>query len=132
MWQNRYQCINAFERMLTRDGVHVLKFYLHISPEEQLERLHARLDDPNKHWKVNPEDFVKRKHWQAYMVAYDDALSKCSTPAAPWFVIPANKKWFRNFLISQILVETLEGLDMQFPSATCDIAELKKTLVSNQ
>jgi len=127
VWQHRYQSINAFEKMLARSGVHVLKFYLHISPEEQLERLHARLDDPNKHWKVNPEDFTKRKHWQAYTAAYEDALSKCASPDAPWFVIPANKKWFRNFLVSQILVETLEGLDLQFPTATCDIAALKKT-----
>jgi PPK2 family polyphosphate:nucleotide phosphotransferase len=117
VWSRRYDQINAFEEILARNDTHIVKFYLHISKKEQLKRLQARLDDPDRHWKTDPADFEERKHWEDYMQAYGAAISKCSTPYAPWFVIPANKKWFRNYAISQILVEELSGLDLRFPQA---------------
>jgi PPK2 family polyphosphate:nucleotide phosphotransferase len=115
VWSQRYDQINAFEEILARNDTHVLKFYLHISKKEQLKRLQARLDDPDRHWKTDPADFEERKHWDDYMRAYEAAISKCSTSYAPWFVIPANKKWFRNYAISQILVEELSSLHLAFP-----------------
>ena len=99
--------------MLTENNVYILKFFLHISKDEQLERLRKRLDDPTKFWKANPEDFEERKRWGAYMKAYEDVLAKTSTRYAPWFVVPANKKWVRNYVISKILVETLSKLKME-------------------
>ncbi len=125
VWKPRYDRINAFERGLAAAGTHILKFFLHISPEEQLERFRKRLDDPAKHWKANPQDFEERKHWDDYMAAYEAALERCSTDHAPWFVIPADRKWFRNLAVSQILVETLEGLGMTYPKAAFDIANLR-------
>jgi PPK2 family polyphosphate:nucleotide phosphotransferase len=125
VWSKRYGQINAFEEILARNDTHILKFYLHISKEEQLERLRARLKDSTKQWKIDPADFEERKHWDDYMRAYEAVLSKCSTPHAPWFIIPANKKWFRNFAISQILVEHLSGLPMRFPEPTADLSKIK-------
>jgi PPK2 family polyphosphate:nucleotide phosphotransferase len=124
VWSKRYRHINAFERLLADGGVHIVKFFLHISPDEQLERLKARLEDPTKHWKANPKDFDERKYWGDYTAAYEDALSKCSTKHAPWFVIPANRKWFRNLAVSEILVETLESLDMKLPEAEFDVSKI--------
>ena len=125
VWSRRYAQIKAFESLLTAANVRILKFFLHISKDEQLKRLKKRIDDPAKHWKINPQDFEERKLWDDYVGAYEDALSKCSTREAPWFVIPADKKWFRNLAVSQIIVETLEGLDMKFPKAECDISQLE-------
>lgn len=125
VWRDRYDHINAFERLLADSGVHILKFYLHISKDEQLERFRKRLENPRKHWKANPKDFEERKLWDRYMAAYEDALSKCSTEHAPWFIVPANKKWFRNVLVSQVIVETLERLDMKLPEADFDISTIK-------
>jgi PPK2 family polyphosphate:nucleotide phosphotransferase len=125
VWSQRYDQINAFEEILAGNDTHILKFYLHISKEEQLERLRARLKDPTKQWKIDPADFEERKYWNDYMRAYEDVFSKCSTPHAPWYIIPANKKWFRNFAISQILVEYLSALGMKFPEPTADLSRIK-------
>lgn len=124
VWSKRYEQINDFEKMLAANNTHILKFYLHISKDEQLERLKARLEDPTKHWKARAADFEERKFWNKYTKAYEAVLSRCSTRHAPWFIIPANKKWFRNFAISQILVEHLSGLKMKFPEPEDDISEI--------
>jgi len=120
VWSRRYDQINALEKILAQNNTHILKFFLHISKDEQLERLKARLDDPTKRWKANSGDFDEREYWDAYTRAYEVALRKCSTEHAPWFIIPANKKWFRNFVVSEILVEYLSNLRMKFPEAAAD------------
>ena len=114
-WRRRFHQINAFELALAEEGTTILKFYLHISMDEQKARLQERLDDPEKNWKFNPGDLKERALWPQYMKAYEDVLSKTSTDWAPWYVVPANRKWYRNLLISTVLAETLEGLDMKFP-----------------
>ncbi len=113
--ERRYDQINAFERHLVENDVTVLKFYLHISKKEQRERLQARLDDPTKHWKFNPGDLKERERWDDYREAYEIALSRCSKPKAPWFVIPADRKWYRNAVIARIVRRTLEDLDPCYP-----------------
>ena len=117
VWSKRYEQINNFERLLAETGTTILKFFLHIDLDEQKERLQARLDDPAKHWKFRLGDLDERKLWPEYMKAYEDALEKTSTDYAPWYVIPANRKWYRDLVISRILVETLEGLNMQYPKS---------------
>ena len=124
VWSRRYDQINQFEALLRQNGVHILKFFLHISRQEQLDRLRARLDDPRKQWKISPDDFRERPYWNQYMKAYADALARCSTPQAPWFVIPANHKWFRNAAISRIIIETLESLDMKYPKPKFDLSKI--------
>ena len=124
VWSKRYDQINAFEEILARNDTHILKFYLHISKNEQLERFQARLKDPTRHWKIDPADFAERKRWDDYMRAYEIAIGKCSTPYAPWFIIPANKKWFRNFAIAEILVEHLSSLHMKFPEPKADLSKI--------
>jgi PPK2 family polyphosphate:nucleotide phosphotransferase len=126
VWSRRYDQINAFERGLHEHGTHVLKFFLHISKEEQLERLRKRLDDPTKHWKINESDYRERVHWNAYMAAYQDALSRCSTEHAPWFVIPSDHKWFRNLAVARILVEHMEGLHMTYPAPSVDFEKIRR------
>jgi PPK2 family polyphosphate:nucleotide phosphotransferase len=121
VWSSRYDQINAFEKILAQNNTHILKFYLHISKDEQLERFKARLDDPTKQWKASEADFEERKYWNTYTKAYEAALSKCSTAHAPWYIIPANKKWFRNFIVSEILVESLSRLRMRFPPPPGDL-----------
>jgi PPK2 family polyphosphate:nucleotide phosphotransferase len=116
IWSRRYAQINAFEKMLAEEGTVILKFFLHIDLEEQKERLQARLDDPHKNWKFRIGDLEERKLWPDYIQAYEDVLTKTSTKYAPWFVIPSNRKWYRNLLISSILIETLKGLKMQYPA----------------
>jgi PPK2 family polyphosphate:nucleotide phosphotransferase len=125
VWSKRYDQINAFEEVLAHNDTHILKFYLHISKAEQLKRFRVRLEDPTRHWKVDPADFQERKHWDEYVRAYEAVLSKCSMPHAPWFIIPANKKWFRNFAISQILVEHLSDLRMSFPAPAAGLSEIQ-------
>jgi len=125
VWSRRYDQINAFEEILAQNNTHILKFYLHISKDEQLERFKARLDDPTKQWKASEADFEERKYWGAYTKAYEAALSKCSTARAPWFIIPANKKWFRNLVVSEILVQSLSKLRMKFPEPTADLSKIK-------
>ena len=118
--KQRYEQINAFEKMLTENDVTILKFYLHISRKEQKQRFRKRLDDPKKNWKFSLTDIAERKYWDQYMKAYEHALTHCSTPWAPWFVIPADKKWFRNFAVSQIIVDTMKQFHMKLPAARFD------------
>lgn len=117
VWSRRYEQINEFEQLLTENGTVILKFYLHITKDEQARRLQARLDDPDKRWKFSKGDLKERLLWDDYQAAYTAALSKCSTAEAPWYVIPANHKWYRNYVIANILVETLKNLNPQFPES---------------
>ena len=113
--EERYAQINEFERHLNQNGVIIRKFYLHISKKEQRKRLQARLDDPTKHWKFNSGDIETRRHWDEYIAAGDLALSRCSTEHAPWFVVPADRKWVRNAVVARIIRSTIEALDPQYP-----------------
>lgn len=124
VWSRRYDDINAFEALLAGRGVVVVKFFLHISKAEQKERFEARIKDPDKQWKLSAADFSERKYWGAYMKAFEDVLSKCSTDQAPWYVIPSDRKWFRNLAVCRVLVATLEGLRMKFPKPSVDVAKL--------
>jgi PPK2 family polyphosphate:nucleotide phosphotransferase len=123
-WKKRFDQINAFEQILAENGTTILKFYLHIDKDEQKQRLQARLDNPNKRWKFRKGDLEERKLWQDYMEAYEDVLNKTSTAAAPWIIVPANHKWYRDLVISSVLVETLEGLKMKFPQPEEDLEGL--------
>ena len=114
--EKRYRQINDFERMLSENGTTIVKFFLHISPEEQLERFRERVENPRKQWKFSIDDLEARRRWPHYMHAYEEMIRNTSTPWAPWYAIPANHKWYRNWLVSRILVETLERLDMKFPT----------------
>lgn len=116
VWSKRYEHIVNFEKMLIDEGTTILKFFLNISRDEQKERLQARLDESAKNWKFNPGDLKDRALWSRNLEAYGDAISRTSTEAAPWYVIPANRKWYRNLLVADILIRTLEGLDMKFPT----------------
>jgi PPK2 family polyphosphate:nucleotide phosphotransferase len=124
VWQQRYEQINQFEKLLADTGTTILKFFLHISREEQKERFEARLKDPAKSWKFSKDDLRKREDWDEYALAFEQALSRCSTPWAPWYVIPANHKWYRNLAISQIIVEALEKLEMKYPPPLEDAEEI--------
>jgi PPK2 family polyphosphate:nucleotide phosphotransferase len=122
VWGRRYDQINSFERLLAEEGTTILKFFLHIDLDEQRERLQARLDDPNKNWKFSLGDLKERALWPQYMQAYEDAISRTSTEWAPWYIVPANRKWFRNLVVATVLVETLEGLGMSYPEAEEDLS----------
>jgi PPK2 family polyphosphate:nucleotide phosphotransferase len=126
IWSRRYDLINAFERGLIDHDTHILKFYLHISKEEQLKRFAERLDDPSKQWKISEADYKERSLWDSYVSAYEDVLSRCSTEDAPWFIIPANHKWFRNLAVAQIVVQYLETLNMKYPKPTVDIEHIRQ------
>jgi PPK2 family polyphosphate:nucleotide phosphotransferase len=126
VWSKRYDLINDFERNLIESGTRILKFYLHISPEEQLERFKQRLDDPARQWKISEADYTERELWPEYIEAYEDAIERTSTKHAPWYVIPSNHKWFRNLAISAIVVDTLEDMDLKLPPAQVDIAEIRR------
>jgi len=115
VWQSRYQRINEFERLLADEGTTILKFFLHISKAEQKSRLEKRLKDPHKNWKFNPGDLKERDRWNDYQQAYEDALEKCSTEHAPWFIVPADHKWFRNWVVSDVIVRTLASMKMKYP-----------------
>jgi len=117
IWRRRYGHIRAFEELLADEGTTIVKLFLHISKDEQKERLQARLDDPTKHWKFNTGDLAEREHWDDYQLAYADALAQTSAEHAPWYVIPADKKWFRDLVAAQILVDTLEKLDLAYPES---------------
>jgi PPK2 family polyphosphate:nucleotide phosphotransferase len=129
-WSTRFARINAFERQLVDDGVHVVKVYLQISREEQKARLMARLDDPTKHWKFNPGDVDERLLWDDYMRAYADVLAKCSTDFAPWYVVPADRKWYRDFAVTSLLVEALTSMAPQYPAATFDVDEQRARVLA--
>ncbi len=123
IWKKRFAHINQFERMLADEGTVIMKFFLHTSPEEQKRRLQQRLDLPHKHWKFNASDLEDRKRWPEYTKAYEDVLAKTNKPWAPWYVIPANKKWYRNLVVASLLVNTLEKLKMKFPPPHFDPAD---------
>ena len=125
VWRERYDQINEFERLLADTGTTIVKFFLHIDRDEQKERLQARLDDPAKRWKFRKGDLDDRKLWNDYQAAYEDVLSKTSTKWAPWYVVPANAKWYRNVVISQVLVDTLEGLGLKYPKAEEDLDSVR-------
>jgi len=120
-WRKRYQQINEFERLLTEAGVSIVKFLLHISKAEQAERLRDRQRKPSKQWNFSPGDLEQCKLWDQYWSAYEDALTFCKTEHAPWYVIPANRKWYRNLVVSQILIETMDGMDLRYPDPVADI-----------
>ena len=117
VWKPRYQHIVDFERMLAEEGTTIVKLFLHISKDEQKERLQARLDNSAKHWKFNPDDLKDRARWDDFMEVYEDLIERTSTEHAPWYIIPADRKWYRNLVITRIMVETLKGLNMSFPSS---------------
>jgi PPK2 family polyphosphate:nucleotide phosphotransferase len=121
--EDRYRQINAFERHLSENSVTIVKFFLHISRKEQNKRLQARLADPTKRWKFTADDIAERKYWQNYMTAYDIALERCSTAWAPWFIVPADRKWYRDAVVARIVRTTLEGLDLTYPT---DLPGLRK------
>ncbi len=123
VWRPRYEHIRDFEQMLADEGTTILKFYLHISKDEQKARLEARRDRPDKRWKFSPGDLEERKRWDAYMAAFEEAISQTSTGHAPWYVVPANRKWYRNLVISSVLIETLRGLDMSYPEPEEDVTK---------
>lgn len=126
-WSKRFALINDFERLLAvENNTTVLKFFLHISKEEQLERFKQRLDDPARNWKISESDYKERDYWDDYTTAYEKMLRKTSTTYAPWFIIPSNHKWFRNLAVSQIVVSALEGLKMKRPKPTVDLAEIRR------
>jgi PPK2 family polyphosphate:nucleotide phosphotransferase len=124
VWKARYETINEFEESLVESGTRILKFFLHISKKEQKERLQARIDNPMKHWKLNEGDFRERRRWSSYMNAYEDALTKCSTKHAPWHIIPANKKWYRNLVVADIIERTLRDMRPKWPKPSCDVSKL--------
>jgi PPK2 family polyphosphate:nucleotide phosphotransferase len=117
VWRARYEAINQFEYALTADGVTVLKFFLHISKDEQKRRLESRLQDPDKRWKFSSNDLKERAHWEDYQAAFEDAVNECSTAYAPWYVVPANKKWYRNLVVARTIADTLEAMGPEFPAA---------------
>ena len=127
-WSKRYEQINNFEKMLSENGTVILKFFLHVSQDEQKERLRERVDDETKNWKFNAGDLDERAKWDEYTDAYRDALLKCSTEWAPWYVVPADSNKARNYLIAKRIVETLEGLDLSYPKPKADLKQYLKTL----
>lgn len=129
VWRRRYAQINDFERLLVAEGATILKFFLHIDRQKQRDRLLARLDEPSKRWKFNPGDLEERKLWDEYRRAYQDVLSQTSTKEAPWVLVPANRKWYRDLIISQALVDTLEGLQMSYPQPVEDLESYRKALL---
>ena len=121
----RYDRIVDFEKNLAQAGTHILKFYLHISPDEQLRRFEQRLEDPRRQWKISESDYSERPYWDDYRKAYEDALEHTSTNRAPWYVIPANHKWFRNFAVARIVTDALEELDPKYPPPTVDLEQMR-------
>ena len=128
VWRARFEEIRVFEERVVAAGTTIVKCMLHISYDEQRERLLARLDDPAKHWKFNEGDIEERTLWEDYQAAYEDAIRECSTETAPWHVIPADRKWYRNWAISKLLVETLERMDPRLPQPDLDVEALKARL----
>jgi PPK2 family polyphosphate:nucleotide phosphotransferase len=124
VWSRRYEQINQFEKHLTENGVTILKFFLHISKDEQKQRFQARLDDPTKHWKFALGDLKERERWDDYMAAYEDMLNLTSTEWAPWYVVPSDRKWYRNVVVGRVIVETLRNFRMQFPQPEEDLTQV--------
>jgi PPK2 family polyphosphate:nucleotide phosphotransferase len=127
VWKQRYDFINDWERLLVDEkNTTILKFFLYISKEEQLSRFKDRLDDPARQWKISDSDYSERKLWDKYIDAFETAISKCSTKHAPWFVIPANHKWFRNLAVSEIVVRAMEDMNLSLPKPTVDLQQIRK------
>jgi PPK2 family polyphosphate:nucleotide phosphotransferase len=126
VWSKRYELINDFERTLASSGTRILKFYLHISPEEQLARFKARLDDPARNWKISESDYSERRLWPKYIAAFEEAMERTSTRHAPWFVIPANHKWFRDLAISTIVADELDDMGLKLPPTRVDLDEIRR------
>ncbi len=126
VWSKRYDLINHFEQMLAHSGTRILKFYLHISPEEQLQRFKQRLDDPLRHWKISESDYSERDLWPKYVEAYEDVIALTSTKRAPWYVIPANHKWFRDLAVSQIVADTMDEMGLHLPATRVDLAKIRR------
>jgi PPK2 family polyphosphate:nucleotide phosphotransferase len=127
VWSERYDLINDFERLLMKqNNTRIIKFFLHITPEEQLDRFHARLDDPARNWKISENDYKEREYWDDYQKAYEDIFAKTSKKNSPWYIIPANHKWFRNLAVSQIISATMEDLGMEMPKPTVDLELIRK------
>lgn len=127
VWQARYDFINDWEKLLHDDNnTTVLKFFLYISKEEQLSRFKERLDDPQRQWKISDSDYSERNYWDSYIDAFEDALLRCSTKHAPWYVIPANHKWFRNLAVSQIIADTMEDMKLRLPKPTVDLDKIRR------
>ena len=124
VWSKRYDQINRFEKLLVENGTTILKFFLHISKDEQKRRLQSRLDERDKLWKFSESDLKERKYWDDYQAAYGDVLTKCSTEWAPWFVVPANRKWYRNYVVARTIVKTLEEMNPKPPRATIDVSKI--------
>jgi len=127
VWSERYEMINDFEKLLYRqNNTHILKFFLHTTPEEQLERFKQRLDDPTRNWKISDSDYKEREYWDAYTKAFEDAFEKTSTKHAPWYIVPSNHKWFRNLAVSKIVAATMEDLEMQLPKPQVDLGVIRR------
>ena len=124
VWSRRYEEINAFERMLAHERFTIVKLFLHISKAEQKTRLEARLQDPARYWKFSMHDVEERRHWPGYRKAYEEALTRCSTKLAPWHIVPANHKWYRNLVVAQTVVQALRDLDMKYPEPTVDLSKI--------
>jgi len=125
VWSRRYELINDFEKMLSGNGTRILKFFLHISPEQQLSRFKLRLDDPARNWKISDADYSERELWPEYIKAYEDALQLSSSSYAPWFIIPANHKWFRNLAISEIIADTMSEMGLKLPPAHVNMQDIR-------
>jgi PPK2 family polyphosphate:nucleotide phosphotransferase len=130
-WSRRYASINRFEAGLVDDDVRVVKVLLHVSREEQRQRLLARLDDPTKHWKFNPRDVDERARWDDYQQAYEDALERCNADIAPWYRVPADRKWYRNWAVAKLLVEQLEDMKLSWPKADFEVEEQRARLLAD-
>jgi PPK2 family polyphosphate:nucleotide phosphotransferase len=128
VWRARYESINDFERMLVREGTTIVKFFLHISREAQLDRFRERLEREDKHWKFSANDVREREHWDEYQQAYEDALNATSTPWAPWYVVPADHKWFRNLVVARVVSATLDAMDPRYPPPPADEVERARSL----
>jgi PPK2 family polyphosphate:nucleotide phosphotransferase len=126
VWSKRYDLINSFEKMLSENGTSILKFYLHISPQEQLERFKQRLEDPSRQWKISDSDYSERELWPKYIDAYEEALERTSTKYSPWYVIPSNHKWFRNLAISRIVVDAMDEMRLKVPKPRVDLADIRR------
>jgi PPK2 family polyphosphate:nucleotide phosphotransferase len=124
---SRYRQINDFERYLSENHIRILKFFLHISKDEQMKRLKERLENPSKHWKISEGDIKDRKYWEKYMESYEEMLSRCSTGWAPWYIIPANLKWFRNWAVASIIMEILDSMNLKYPQPKIDVSKFVVT-----
>ena len=125
VWKCRQRHVIEFERMLAEEGTTIVKIFLHISKDEQKRRLESRLENPAKHWKINPDDLVDRARWDEFMAAYEDVITKTSTEYAPWYVVPADRKWYRNLCVARIMLDTLKKLNMEFPPINWDPATIR-------